>query len=80
MNITNWIGRTTLHNGPKRRSSWNLDIGWHSDSWARATLVNAAAEYDYQRRVHGIQDPFDRPWIFGRLNIRAVFKEGNGSH
>lgn len=81
--ISNWIGWNTSHNGPKRRGAWNMDFGWHSKSWVRATLINAAVEYRVQYRRTGIQNPYPLSYWAGgeavnKLNIRAAFKEGTG--
>lgn len=79
--ITNWIGWAGRHNGPKKKGQWNVNYDWHSANWVKATLVNAAYEYDIQCRRKGIRNPFPQGfWSFvgHRLKIRAVFKKGIG--
>lgn len=81
--ITNWIGWAGRHNGPKKKGQWNVNYDWHSANWVKATLVNAAYEYDIQRRRKGIQNPFPEGfWSFvgHRTKIRAVFNGGKSSH
>ncbi len=81
--ISNWIGWDTRHDGPKRKGAWNVDFNWHSESWVRATLINAIVEYRVQYRRTGIQNPYPISYWAGgeavnKLNVRAVFKEGTG--
>lgn len=81
--ISNWMGWDTRHDGPKRKGAWNVDFNWHSESWVRATLVNAMVEYRVQYRRTGIQNPYPISYWAGgealnKLNVRAVFKEGTG--
>ena len=79
--ITNWFGWAGRDNGPKRKGRWDVYYNWHSENWVKATLVNATAEYNVQRRRMGIKNPFPEgfwSWVGHRMNIRAVFKEGTG--
>lgn len=79
--ITNYIGWAGRHNGPKRKGRWNVYYHWHTANWVKATLVNAAYEYNVQRLDKGIQNPFPEgfwAWIGHRTKIRAVFKKGKG--
>ena len=81
--ISNWIGWDTRHDGPKRKGAWNVDFNWHSESWVRATLINAIVEYRVQYHRTGIQNPYPLTYwaggeAFNKLNVRAVFKEGTG--
>ena len=81
--ISNWIGWDTRHDGPKRKGAWNVDFNWHSESWVRATLINAIVEYRVQYHRTGIQNPYPISYWAGgeavnKLNVRAVFKEGTG--
>ena len=59
----------------------NVDFDWHSESWVRATLINAIVEYRVQYRRTGIQNPYPISYWAGgealnKLNVRAVFNEG----
>lgn len=81
--VSNLIGGKTSHNGPRLRSAWNPDFQWASESWVRATLINAMAEYRTQYYRTGIQNPYPITYWAGgeavdKLNVRAVFKEGTG--
>ena len=81
--ISNWIGFDTHYDGPKRRGAWNVDFDWHSESWVRATLINAIVEYRVQYHRTGIQNPYPISYWAGgeavnKLNVRAVFKKGTG--
>jgi hypothetical protein len=82
--ISNWIGWDTRHDGPKRKDTWNVNFDWHSESWVRATLINAIVEYRVQYHRTGIQNPYPISYWAGgeavnKLNVRAAFKEGTGS-
>jgi hypothetical protein len=79
--ISNWIGWDTRHDGPKRKAPWNVNFDWHSESWVRATLINAIVEYRVQYGRTGVQNPYPISYWAGgealnKLNVRAVFKEG----
>ena len=56
--ISNWLGFDTRHDGPKRKGAWNVDFNWHSESWVRATLINAIVEYRVQYHRTGIENPY----------------------
>ncbi len=82
--ISNWIGWDTRHDGPKRKGPWNENFDWHSESWVRATLINAIVKYRVQYRRTGIQNPYPISYWAGgeavnKLNVRAAFKKGTGN-
>ncbi len=80
--ISSWGGFQTYHNGPKRQGDWNVDFefGRNSKGWVRATLINAAREYEVQRLRTGIYPPWSdtRPHV-NQINIRAIFSRGTGN-
>ena len=83
--ITNWIGWSRNHNGPNnRRSGWSPNFDWWSESWANATLLNAAYECRMQVNRKGMQTPFPVGFWAGsgravnKLNIRVKYGEGTG--
>ena len=75
--VTNWIGWATTHNGPKRKGDWNLNIAYNngSESWVRATLINAIYHFRTQASIHRLK----LPGFFTTVKVRAVFKSGRSN-
>lgn len=72
--VTNAIGASASHTGPKIEGSWNLNLpyGNASESWTRATILNAITDYRTQARRYGVK----LPGSYVTFKIRPKFKNG----
>ena len=75
--VTNWIGSATTHNGPKRKGDWNMNIAYNnaSETWVRATLMNAIYHFRTQASRHKLK----LPGFFTTVKVRGVFKSGRSN-
>lgn len=75
--VTNFFGFATTHNGPKREGSWNMNIAFSngSESWVRATFMNAIYHFRTQAYSHRIK----LPGVLATVKVRPVFKEGRSN-
>lgn len=83
--VTAWGGFQTTHGGPNQNSSWNETFNSFSNSWVRATLINAMGIYRSRAYTLGIQNPYPISYWAGgaainRLEVRAIFGSGGGLH
>jgi hypothetical protein len=83
--VTNFLGWSRNHNGPNnQRKSWNPAFNFWTESWANATILNAAYEGRRQVNLKGMQSPFPNTFWAGngnavdKLNIRVKYAEGTG--
>lgn len=88
--VTNLLGWSRNHNGPNEsRKAWNPFFNWDdangvgwSESWANATVLNAAFEAKVQVNKYGLQTPFPTTFwagsgrAFNKINIRTIFESG----
>lgn len=75
--VTNSIGWATTHNGPKMKADWNLNIAFNngSDSWVRATIMNAIYHFRTEASRHNIK----LPGFFTTVKVRAIFRSGRSN-
>ena len=72
--VTNWFGWATTYNGPKRKGDGNLNIDYNntSESWARATMMNAIYHFRTQASRHRIK----QAGVFQNVKIRLKLRSG----
>ena len=65
---------TREYNGPKRKGDWNLNIDYNntSESWARATMMNAIYHFRTQASRHRIK----QAGFFQNVKIRLKLRSG----
>ena len=75
--VTNFFGFATKHNGPKIKGAWNLNIAFSngSESWVRATFINAIYDFRTQASRHRIK----LPGVLVTVKVRPVFKNGTSN-
>lgn len=83
--ITNFLGWSRNHNGPNESSNgWNPVFSFWTESWANATLINAAYQFRVQVTRRGMQTPFPTTWwgsgnrAVNKLNVRIKYDRGTG--
>ncbi len=69
--ITNALGQSINHKGPKRKSAWNPAFGYGrtSYSWVAGTMLRAIDFYKSQATLAGLKQPTGRTTI----KIRPIF-------
>lgn len=73
--VTGWTGYANRLNGPKKMEPWNLNFTWHSEWWARCTVMNAIYDFREQAYQHNLALPYG--WDPAR--IRVVFESGRSN-
>jgi hypothetical protein len=83
--ITNMLGWSRNHNGPNNlESGWSPTFEYWTESWANATVLNAAYECRVQVNKYNLQTPLPNSFWAGsgnavnKLNIRIKYDEGTG--
>jgi hypothetical protein len=83
--ITDLLGWSRNYNGPNNRESgWDPIFLYWRESWANATVLNAAYECRVQVNKNNLQTPFPTSFwagsgnAFNKLNIRIKYDEGTG--
>lgn len=74
--VTNSIGFSVNHNGPKREGAWNMNIAFNSQtSWTCATILNAIYHFRTQASRHRLK----LPGVLATVKVRPKYKEGRSN-